>query len=872
MLRITSLPNAAAAEAYYKVSDYFLDGQERPGVVHGGLARHLGLTPGETTTPEAFRRLCRNQHPETGDKLSAYDRTDRRVGWDINFHCPKSVSVLRQVAGDERIDPLIDAAVLTTMKRIEADAEVRVRAGGAFESAVTGNMVYSLHRHLTARPVNGKPDPHDHVHCVCWNYTLAHDGQVKALELGDIRSHTGFYEAVFHAELSRGMAELGYGVQRHGKFWEVAGIEKATLDKFSRRTAQVEAAAKARGIERPDLKDTLGAKTREKKSNGLTLEQLKAEWVSRLTAQEKQQLGSLTQQQAELPTVGQAVRHALEHCFERSSVMAPRKVYETSLRFGYGSATVEAVVAESRRQGLLIKDGQSTTKAALARERRLIRWARDNKGAVKPLAPHGPFGVNGVLLTPGQASAVRHVLTSPDRLTLVQGQAGTGKTTLLKSLVAQLDCPVKAVAVSGTAADELREVAPSSTLAAFLASERAQQELAGGLLICDEASLAGTVDMERITQALDKTNARLLLVGDTFQHAAVSAGSPFAAVQKYAGLELARVSEVVRQTGLYKEVAELLARGEINPGLDLLEQMGGVHECGEEERMRAMAADYLWAVSNNLTALAVAPTHEEVDAVNAAVRGALLAAGRVRGEEHELLRLKPVPLTEAERRDAVGLEQAEGLVAAFHRDKGAFRKGQRVAVTKDNAQAVAQAATVSAVYRESRIHLAEGDRIRITAGGTANGHTLRNGSVYQVAGFDKRGDVQLENGWTLPKDWGHWTHAYASTSHASQGKTTDVVLVSMPVRSLAAVGQDTAYVALTRGKRNAYLYTDDLPALREAASRPRPKANAADLFGPTQSLVKQRVTFLSRVRHLARHVLEKVSQLTHKENAHGFER
>ncbi len=83
------------------------------------------------------------------------------------------------------------------------------------------------------------------------------------------------------------------------------------------------------------------------------------------------------------------------------------------------------------------------------------------------------------------------------------------------------------------------------------------------------------------------------------------------------------------------------------------------------------------------------------------------------------------------------------------------------------------------VYRPTQLALAVGDRVRVTAGGkTKDGkHRLSNGSLLTVQGFTKRGDIIVDHGWVIDRDFGHLTHGYVVTSHASQGVTVDKVFV-----------------------------------------------------------------------------------------------
>jgi ATP-dependent exoDNAse (exonuclease V) alpha subunit len=139
------------------------------------------------------------------------------------------------------------------------------------------------------------------------------------------------------------------------------------------------------------------------------------------------------------------------------------------------------------------------------------------------------------------------------------------------------------------------------------------------------------------------------------------------------------------------------------------------------------------------------------------------------------------------------------------------------------------------VYRATQLALAAGDRVRVTAGGkTKDGkHRLSNGSLFTVQGFTKRGDIVVDNGWVVDRDFGHLTHGYVVTSHASQGVTVDKVFVGIASESLPATGQRTAYVAITRGKEQAVIFTDNRADLLKAVSRPDDPISATELAKDT---------------------------------------
>ncbi len=134
------------------------------------------------------------------------------------------------------------------------------------------------------------------------------------------------------------------------------------------------------------------------------------------------------------------------------------------------------------------------------------------------------------------------------------------------------------------------------------------------------------------------------------------------------------------------------------------------------------------------------------------------------------------------------------------------------------------------LYRPTQFALAVGDRVRVTAGGkTKDGKTLSNGSLLTVQGFSKRGDIIVDHGRVIDRDFGHVTHGYAVTSHASQGDTVEKVFVAISSQSLPATNERTAYVAVTRGREQAQIFTDDRIAMLKAVSRPDDPMSATEL-------------------------------------------
>lgn len=107
--------------------------------------------------------------------------------------------------------------------------------------------------------------------------------------------------------------------------------------------------------------------------------------------------------------------------------------------------------------------------------------------------------------------------------------------------------------------------------------------------------------------------------------------------------------------------------------------------------------------------------------------------------------------------------------------------------------------------------IAAGDRLLLQA--NAGRKRFINGELVEVQAI--QGDsILLADGRLLPASYRTFTHGYAVTSHAAQGKTVDEVLVVASARSLPAVNRQQFYVSISRGRERCQVFTDDVERLR----------------------------------------------------------
>ncbi len=859
MLRVVAHTSAAAAQQYYakglRREDYYSEGQELAGKWHGKAAARLGLFG--PVSPEGFAALVDNRHPATGERLTPRTKTGRTVGYDLNFHAPKSLSLLHALTGDKALVGAFRAAVAETMAEIEGQVTTRVRQRGADADKVTGNLAWAEFVHFTSRPIGGIPDPHLHVHCFAFNATFdADETRWKAAKFLEIKKDAPYSEAVFHAHLTGKLKALGYGVERTRFGWEIAAVPRDLIERFSRRTAQIDRLAAERGITDAREKDALGAESREGKRRGLTSAQLRAAWEARLTPAEKAMFGTLRLAQGtglQKITVAEAMDYACAKLFAKHSVVEPKRLVGEALRFGVGHMTPEAVWHEfGRREMIVRKIGSETLCTSLdvlAEEVSLINFVRTGRGM------HAPFdsraaSLGNDALSVEQNAAVRHILSSRDQVISLRGGAGVGKTTLMREAVARIEATgVKVFAFAPSAAasrETLREAGfgNAETVAHLLANTKLQERTRQQVIWIDEAGLLGIRDMWEIMR-IAGNRTKVILTGDTAQHAPVARGDAFRLMQDHAGLKVAEVTQIRRQEGeTYRKAVAALSKGDLRTGFRRLDELGAIVEVeNDAERYRLVAHDYLDLSRHGQVPLVVSPTHAEGAKVTAAIRDAKREAGLV-GPEKRFVQFYNLQWEEADRRRPENYR--DGLLVQFHQNVHGIRRGELFRVTGRNEEGEVRAvsnlgrevflplkeADRFQVFEEREIALARGDRVRITRNGTSDdGRRLNNGNVFTVQKLGRDGKIVLDSGAVLSARHGHLAYGYCQTSHSAQSKSVRDVLVAQSADSFLASSREQFYVSVSRGKQTIRIYTDDRQGLQEAVGGTSARRAGIELAG-----------------------------------------
>lgn len=388
------------------------------------------------------------------------------------------------------------------------------------------------------------------------------------------------------------------------------------------------------------------------------------------------------------------------------------------------------------------------------------------------------------------------VLTGDERLAIVHGAAGTGKSYVLAGMREAYEAAgfqVHGAILQGKTADDLERDSGirSRTMHSFLrAVDKGELQLdARSVIVVDEAGLVGSRQTAQLLAHAERTGARVRLVGDTKQLHAVSFGDAFAQVAQRATVAgLARIQR--QRIGWQREASLAFSRHEIAQGLDAYARHGLVHgKASEQEARQALLAQ--WRADRlahpDDTQLIVTPTNVAREALNREVR-------QMRRELGEL-----------------------GAEATIQ--------------TEDSARAIAV-----------------GERLMF---GRNQYHPLdvKNGTLGTVRGIEgARLHVELDDGRRLSVDtqqYGHLDYGYAMTVHKGQGVTVDRAYV-LATPSMSA---ENTYVAMTRHRESAQLYYgEDAFAERGGLARVLSRAEKKEFSGRYEVVPRPREHDESLVR------------------------
>jgi conjugative relaxase-like TrwC/TraI family protein len=437
---------------------------------------------------------------------------------------------------------------------------------------------------------------------------------------------------------------------------------------------------------------------------------------------------------------------------ERSVVLTPPELALSPIRFQREDGTSRF----RPRHG----EKYSSIAVLKAEARLLARAEKVTAPTVSARLAGRATGRSTFSLTVQQRRAVENICRSGRQVDLLVGPAGAGKTTTMRALrtawIAEKGRgSVVGLAPSAAAAHALADdlgVACENTAKWLHEYDHGRAELRRGqLVIVDEATLADTVTLDRLTGIAAGAGAKILLVGDPHQLQSVDAGGAFALLVDRRA-DAPELNEIHRFANEWEKEASLaLSRGDIQV----------IAAYARHERIREGLTD------------------EMVDAAYVAWR-ADCAAGRA----------------------SILVTESAGDVRALNERARAERLLLDGAIDDREAQLVdgcrASVGDIVLTRRNDR-------RIRTMRGGW-----VKNGDRWLVTDIRRDGSVLVKRlgargGRTVLRPEyvaEHVDLGYAVTAHRAQGVTVDTAHVVVT----ASTTRENLYVSMTRGRESNIAY------------------------------------------------------------------
>jgi conjugative relaxase-like TrwC/TraI family protein len=831
----------------YFIKNYYHQGKS---LWSGQGAEKLGLS-GAVDDEDAFKNIISGLTPDGREVLNARvvkekGKGERRAALDCTFSAPKSVSLMALVGGDTRLIDAHHRALKEVLQLIEQRyAYTRVTDDNKRHRVNTGNLVVAQFDHIESREL----DPHLHTHCLLMNMTQTPDGRWLSLGNNEIFANKKFLGMAYQSYLAREVLKLGYEIELrlHGQF-DIKGFKSEDLETFSKRRQQIIALAGANSTwaEREKIWDN----TRQRKQK-LPESELVAFWKEEAAA-----LGirfvKAGENWQDIPanekSLAEVLDLAIAHCSERNVAFRQEDLEKFILeeRLATDVAATAALIRE--HQELIALPGltdQFTTMTAVRRELATIELMQQGVGKVVPITNREVVEsqLQKTFLNLGQRQAVELAATTSDQFIAWQGVAGAGKTFALKELKAiatDRGYTIKGFAPSSSAAKVLSEELEiqSLTVARLLVTEPQELE-PNQIWIVDEASLLSAKDAHALLQRATLLQARVILVGDTRQLSAVSAGNPFKSLQQ-AGIKTAHLNESLRQKDPKLKLAvDLIADGRIEAGFEHLLANGSILQVDSFSKIEQIANDYIVGTpEKRLKTLVLAGTNTERLALTQAIRDKLKNEGTL-GETATITQLQTKNLSIVQMRFAHNFEIGDVVMPTRDYKRRGLEKGKlyevvgrttdKLTVIGDDGQHLeVDTAFDKAVYQRAEIEIAVGDRLQWKKNDRQLGR--RNGQEFTVTGVDlnivhiKYADERTERISLAQAQ--NLDYALVSTTYSSQGKTADRVLISADF----TIGQESFYVAASRARHELKIYTEDPTRLVELAQQSKAKDNALELL------------------------------------------
>lgn len=652
--------------------DYYTKGGGEPkGKWIGSVAGHFGLE-GKPVRNRQLRQLLDGYSPKNAAQKLVQNAGSkkRQKGWDLTFSAPKEVSLLWAAASQstrKRISKCQQEAVKASVGYLEQHA-VLSRRGKDGVDLERGRLLVAAFEHSTSRA----EDPNLHTHCLVSNLCQRIDGTFGTLNssvtekttYNSLLRHIKAGGAIYRTELAFQLERLGFSIdsEQDGVAFRVSGVPREAVDFHSTRRKQIETELTRVGFRSKTASRIATLATRNKKLE-INRQELFGKWRGELnrfglTEEKVDQLCQRATQRAKFTAVDEAVNVASDILTRERSSFTRKELTEQvanySQRWAVSSKQVLERINYEIENGRLVSLGCDAnnervlaTQGTLQLEDKFIKLLYRAKKDLKHQLPAAFVESTlaqrrrhkDVPLNDEQVNALRYIVTGKNEaghsggaLRIINGDAGSGKTTMLKAARQTLEkagYKVRGACLAGVAAERLEADSgiESSTIKKWVnelakhpvkEATKHQGRMFGRVflkkhtwhlerkntlddktaIIIDESVMAESDLLYEFQQKIEEAGALAIWVGDPKQLQSVGHGG--AVVQAERILGAVRLQENLRQVHPEdKLVARLASEGKGGEALRNLAERGRVVvDETEDEAMKRLVED--WSTSGGV--------------------------------------------------------------------------------------------------------------------------------------------------------------------------------------------------------------------------------------------------------------------------------
>lgn len=885
MMSISKWQSSSQAENYFQQDlDYYQKNQELgEWFINGEMAeRYLNIEHQSAITKESYQDFS----DLINQNLKGNATGEQRAGFDITFSPSKSVDVIYTVADEDMKKAILkaqDRAVNIALERASQYITYRMRTQNGREHFQNNGLAIAKFQHLSNRNEEVKI----HTHCFIANQTVNSRGELVSIDNKNLYDNQKLITQIYHQELFQELQKLGFesevlDIQKD--IIEVKGVSQEAKNAISTRTLQIEEwlienrselLEKYPNANESQLRQIATLETRNyKQSHSFSelseIEQRNKELIEATGFTQKSILSlqnTKTEEQKVL-TIEEITQKASEIVTEQESTFTKEELLSKAIKLnaiqGYTFDLSQIEAAIERADIIKLDENTYSTKEMIDIEKSILDYSKENQNTkaaeTNKEAAEQFLNQKYSTMTAGQKAAFTHLLTSQDGVSGIFGDAGTGKTYMLKAVKEFQDIQGKenliGLAPTNKAAGEISKESgiKGQTIDSFIVQK---EHLQNQIIIVDEASMIDSRKMQKLITIAAASNSKLVLMGDTKQFTSIGAGAIFEQLSSRGAIQTAVMDESMRaKTDEMRELYKLTKEQKTDNVLDILEkkeQFKTISESGYKE----VVNEYLENKDDTLLLVMKNETRKEL---NDLIREELKASNQI--SNHSL-----IDIQEKQQLDSIAAHHHSSYVVGdsvqlTESYKGGFKSGTEATITavdeernsitlldkngKSKEVSLSEHGDKISLFKTANKEFSQGDKIIFTKKDKSLG--LNNGDIAVVKEI-KDGIMTVESNKREikinTKEYSYIDHAYAITNHKAQGQTSERAIF---VGDSRLSNQNAFYVALTRAKTHISIFTQDKEQFRDAVAHRQTKKSTLDYN--TQEILNRRANELRKISEL----------------------